>query len=162
MRRPAPLLYLSLVEREWPRRSPLACPPFDDLRRLWRCRNRAVLNKLGVFGMFPMNRDLDHNFAASWGLKKFRRDVSALISDLTPLSYFFSEGYLSADGVPFRPADLTRRHSSPPPEVPGEMALVRKTSRLGNFRQRSMCVPQHVFHMFQAPPQQISVWWHPH
>ena len=51
-----------------------------------------------------------------------------------------------ASGVPFRPADLTRRHSSPPPEVPREMALVRKTGRQGYFRQRSnvspsACVP---------------------
>ena len=65
-------------------------------------------------------------------------------------------------GVPFRPADLARGHSSPPPEVPREMALVRKTSRQGYFRQRSMCLPQHVFHMFQAPPQQIRVRRHSH
>jgi hypothetical protein len=135
--------------------SPLDCPPFDDLGGLWLCRNPVVLNKLGVFGMFPMNRDLDHNFAASPGLKMFRGDVSGLISDLTPLSYIFLRRLRCAEGVPFRPADLTRRYSSQPPEVPGEMALVRKTSRLGNFRQRSMCVPKHVFHMFQAPPQQI-------
>jgi len=68
--------------------SPLACPPFDDLGGLWLCRNPVVLNKLGVFGMFPVNRDLDHNFAASRGLKRFRRDVSGLISDLTPLILF--------------------------------------------------------------------------
>ena len=64
-----------------------------------------------------------------------------------------SMGLRSAEGVPFRPADLARGHSSPPPEVPREMALVRKTSRQGYLRQRSMCLPQHVFHMFQAPPQ---------
>src|SRR5260370_23699467 len=97
MRRPAPLLYLSLVE--WPRHSPLACPPFGDLCRLWRCRNPVVLNKLGVFGMFPMNRDLDHNFAASWGGKRFQRDVSALISHLTPLSNLFSDVYLLLMGI---------------------------------------------------------------
>src|SRR5260370_37440273 len=118
MRRPAPLLYLSLVE--WPRHSPLACPPFGDLCRLWRCRNPVVLNKLGVFGMFPMNRDLDHNFAASWGLKRFRRDVSPLMSDLTPLSYFFSEGYLVWMGFPCDRRTSTRRHSSLPPEATGE------------------------------------------
>ena len=44
-------------------------------------------------------------------------------------------------GVPFRPADLARGHSSPPPEVPREMALVRKTSRQGYFRQRSATQP---------------------
>ena len=53
MWRPAPLLHLSLAEREWPRLSPWACPPFDDLGGLWLCRNPVVLNKLGVFGMFP-------------------------------------------------------------------------------------------------------------
>src|SRR5260221_11518701 len=45
MRRPAPLLYLSLVARDWARFSALACPPFGDLRRLWRCRNPVVLNE---------------------------------------------------------------------------------------------------------------------
>jgi hypothetical protein len=94
------LLYVSLAEREWPRRSRLDCPPFGDVRRLWRCRNPVVLNKPGVFGMFPMNCDLDRNFAASWGLKRFQTDVSALISELTPLSYFFSEGYLVRRGFP--------------------------------------------------------------
>jgi hypothetical protein len=39
----------------------IALPPVDDLRRFWRYRNPIVLNKLAVFGMFPMNRDLDHN-----------------------------------------------------------------------------------------------------
>src|SRR5580693_6367745 len=62
-----------------------------------------------------------------------------------------------ANAVPFRPADLSRGHSSPPPEVAREMALVRKTSRQGYFRQRSMCLPQHLFHLFQAAPQQIRV-----
>ena len=71
-------------------------------------------------------------------------------------------GLRCAEGVPFRPADLARGHSSPPPEVPREMALVRKTSRQGYFRQRSMCLSQHVFHMFQAPPQQIGVRRYPH
>jgi hypothetical protein len=64
--------------------------------------------------------------------------------------------------VPFQPADLTRRHSSPPPEVPREMALVREASRKGYFRQRSMCLPQHMFHMIQASPQQIRVRRRPH
>lgn len=64
--------------------------------------------------------------------------------------------------VPFRPANLAWGHSGPPPEVPREMALVRKTSRQGYFRQRSMCLPQHVFHLFQAPPQQIRVRRHPY
>jgi hypothetical protein len=36
--------------------------------------------------------------------------------------------------VPFRPADLARGHPCPPPEVPREVALVRKTSRQGYFR----------------------------
>ena len=48
-------------------------------------------------------------------------------------------------------------NSGPLPGVLREMALVRKTSPLGNFRQRSVGVSQHVFHMFQAPPQQIRV-----
>jgi len=52
---------LNLVERQSARISPWACPLFDDLGGLWLCRNPVVLNKLGVFGMFPMNRDLDHN-----------------------------------------------------------------------------------------------------
>src|SRR6266481_8384206 len=52
MRRPTPLLYLSLTERDWARLSVLACPPFGDVRRLWRCRNRAVLNKSGSVGTF--------------------------------------------------------------------------------------------------------------
>jgi hypothetical protein len=74
----------------------------------------------------------------------------------------FRIGLRCAEGVALRPADLARGHSSPPPEVPREMALVRKTSRQGYFRQRSMCLPQQVFHMFQAPPQQIRVRRHPH
>ena len=41
----------------------------------------------------------------------------------------FLRGLPCAGGVPFRPADLTSRHSSPPPEVPREMALDSKTSR---------------------------------
>jgi hypothetical protein len=32
---------------------------------LWLLRNPVVLNKLGVIGMFPMNPDLNGNFAAS-------------------------------------------------------------------------------------------------
>ena len=64
--------------------------------------------------------------------------------------------------VPFRPADLARGHPSPPPEVPCEVALVRKTSRQGYFRHWSVCLPQHLFHLFQAPPQQIRVWRNPH
>jgi hypothetical protein len=52
---------MTLAEREWLGRSPhwLALP-FGDLSGLWRYQNPIVLNKLGVFGMFPMNRDLDH------------------------------------------------------------------------------------------------------
>jgi len=42
------------------------------------------------------------------------------------------------------------------------MALVRKTSRHGYLRQWSMRFAQHLFHLFQAPPQQIRVWRHPH
>ena len=38
------------------------------------------------------------------------------------------------EGFTSVPADLAWRHSSPPSDVPREMALVRKTSRLGNFR----------------------------
>jgi hypothetical protein len=52
MRRPTPLLYLGLVERESARRSPLTCPPFGDVRRLWRCRNPVVLNKSASVGTF--------------------------------------------------------------------------------------------------------------
>ena len=74
----------------------------------------------------------------------------------------FRIGLRCAEGDPFGPADLARGHSSPPPEVPREMALVSKASRQGYFRQRSMCLPQHVFHMFQAPPQQIRVRRYPH
>ena len=71
-------------------------------------------------------------------------------------------GLPCAHRVPFDPADLARGYSSPPPEVPGEMALVRKTSRQGYFRQRSMCRSQHAFHLFQPPPQQIRVRRHPY
>jgi hypothetical protein len=54
----------------------------------------------------------------------------------------FRKGLRRGEGLPSVPADLARGHSGPPPDVPREMALVRKTSRLGNFRQRSMCLPQ--------------------
>src|SRR5579864_1082768 len=100
MRRPAPSLCLSLVEREWPRRSPLACPPFGDVRRLWPHRNLAVLNELGVFGMFPLNCDLGHHgivtlvtvgcISGTVRLKKVPGKRFCLVSALTSLSYFFA------------------------------------------------------------------------
>ena len=54
----------------------------------------------------------------------------------------FRRGLRRGEGFPSVPTDLARGHSGPPPDMPREMALVRKTSRLGNFRQRSMCLPQ--------------------
>src|ERR1700722_1474946 len=74
----------------------------------------------------------------------------------------FHVGLRCSDGVPFRPADLARGDSRPPPEVPREMTLVRKTSRQGYSRQGSTCLPQHVSPPLQAPPQQICVWRHAH
>ena len=48
-----------------------------------------------------MNRDLDHNLAASQGgAGAEEADVSALVSDLTWLSYFFLQGYLVRMGFP--------------------------------------------------------------
>ena len=108
-----------------------------------------------------MNRDLDHNFAASSGIEEAKGGFYLVSSSYFAKLLFIIE-LRREDGVSFRPADLARGHPGPTPKVPREMALIRKTSRLGNFRQRSMCVPQHVFHMFQALPQQIRVRRHPH
>ncbi len=57
MRRPTPLLYLSLVEREWPRLSPLACPPFDDLGRIMALPESRRLERIGFrWNVFAQSR----------------------------------------------------------------------------------------------------------
>jgi len=88
VRRPTPLLYVSLAERESARLSALVCPPFGDVRRLWRCRKLVVLNKLGVFGMFPMNCDLGHNCMrlGRGAGERGSGETFCLISALTPIS----------------------------------------------------------------------------
>src|ERR1700739_1766817 len=113
MRWPAPLLYVSLAQREWPWRSPLARPPFGDVRRLWSCRNPVVLNKLGVSGMFPLNCDLGHNWMR---LKRGAVEGGCgdtILARQRPYAAksLFRIGLRCAKGIPFRPADLARGHS---------------------------------------------------
>jgi hypothetical protein len=116
----------------------IGLPPFGDVRRLWGCPNPVVLNKLGIFGMFPMNREDEASSGSqldtsrAHGVRRIRRGVSALLNEAYVAKLFLFQAL--GCRVPFRPADLARGHPSPPPEVPREVALVRKTSRQGYFR----------------------------
>src|SRR5580692_7075826 len=105
MHRLAPWLYVSAAEPEWPRRPSLPCPPFGDARRLWHCRNSVVLNKLGVFGMFPTGCDWVTTGCVSGavGLEEVSERRFCLVRALTSLSYFFAKGYVVGRGyLPFR------------------------------------------------------------
>src|ERR1700730_11957368 len=55
------------------------------------------------------------------------------------------------------PAGQTGGHSSPPPEVPGEMALVGKSGCECDLGQRKLRLTKHSLDAFEPPAQNITV-----
>lgn len=91
----------------------MVLPESRRLEQTWCVWNVSVT-------WITLNRDSDHGLAASQtrrGRRRFRGGISASVSDFRVAKLLFRIA-LRCAGAPFRPADLARGHSSPPPEVP--------------------------------------------
>src|ERR1700723_1826754 len=105
-------------------------PESCRLEQTWRVWDVSVI-------WIRLNRIPDHNSAESErrrGRRRVRGFVTALLAHTCVAKSPFRKRLRGAKWISFRPADLARGHSSPPPEVSRKMALVRKTSRQGYLR----------------------------